>query len=140
MSTQTHHVENPDGPNWPTWTFADRLRKVRMMTGLDQRTFAGHLEAGASAYAQWEAGNNQPRDVVAIARRIELLTRVPAAWVLGLETEDPRPGDPDGGQTGAPSGTRTPNPLINDRGEAEVLPFVRRPAPSSPATPARRVA
>lgn len=68
----------------PEWTFADRLRKSRQIAGMDQRVFALHLGVKSSAYAQWEAGNNKPRDVVAVAKRVELLTHVPATWLLDL--------------------------------------------------------
>ena len=82
----------------PEWTLADRLRKARQSVGMSQREFAEVLEVTASAYSQWEAGNNGPRDLVATARRIELLTRIPAAWILGVDDKNPRPDVPDGGQ------------------------------------------
>lgn len=69
----------------PTWTFADKLRKCRGVTGMDQRTFAEHIGVKASAYAQWEADNNKPRDIVTVAKSVERLTRVPAAWLLGID-------------------------------------------------------
>jgi len=93
MSTDSAHVVVPE------WTLADRFRKVRSVADLDQRRFAERLGVKSSAYAQWEAGRARPRDLVAIARRVELITRVPAAWLLGLETANPRPDGPDGGQT-----------------------------------------
>jgi transcriptional regulator with XRE-family HTH domain len=68
----------------PEWTFADRLRKARQSVDLNQRDFAERLGVGAPAYGQWEAGNNRPRDLVALAKRVELLTKVPAAWLLDL--------------------------------------------------------
>ncbi|MEJ1087023.1 helix-turn-helix domain-containing protein [Microbacterium sp. Mu-80] len=74
----------PSGPVIPQWTFADRLRKARQQTGFGQKEFAEHIGAKASAYAQWEAGNNQPRNIVSVAKSIELLTRIPAAWLLGI--------------------------------------------------------
>ena len=86
----------------PEWTFADRLRKARSIAGADQRGFAAQLQCTASAYAQWEAGNSRPRDIVGIARRIELLTRVPAAWLLDLEgPQAPLPGTRKGPAGGA---------------------------------------
>lgn len=68
------------------WDFADRIRKVRKrIAQLGQREFAAALGVGWQAYAQWEAGNNQPKNIVATARRVEMLTNVPAAWLLGLD-------------------------------------------------------
>lgn len=75
----------------PEWTFADRLRKARQSTGLQQKDFADRIGVTPSAYSQWEAGNNGPRDVVTIAKRIELMTRIPATWTLGLG-DGPQPG------------------------------------------------
>jgi len=51
---------------------------------MDQKTFAAHIGATAGAYAQWEADNNKPRDIVAVAKSIEMLTRIPATWILGF--------------------------------------------------------
>ncbi len=73
----------------PEWTLADRLRKARQHAGMKQKAFADALQVTSSAYAQWEAGNSKPRELVAIARRIELLTSVPAAWILGVESPTP---------------------------------------------------
>jgi transcriptional regulator with XRE-family HTH domain len=67
------------------WSFGDRLRKIRKRrTDFGQREFATKLGVGWQAYAQWEADNSRPKDVVAVAKRVELLTGVPAAWLLGV--------------------------------------------------------
>ena len=76
----------------PRWTLGDRLRKVRTTAGLDQRTFALRLEVPAGSLAAWETDRVRPRDVVALARRVELLTRVPAAWLLGVHEDGPTDG------------------------------------------------
>jgi DNA-binding XRE family transcriptional regulator len=69
------------------WSFADRLRKVRRdVADATQEEFAAALDVPLKAYGAWEAGRNTPREVVAIAKRIELVTGVPAAWMLGLDT------------------------------------------------------
>jgi transcriptional regulator with XRE-family HTH domain len=82
----------------PTWELQDRLRKARQTTGLDQKDFAQALGVNPGSLAGWEAGRSKPRDVVTVAKRIEMLTRIPAAWVLGVHEEAPRPdGDPNGG-------------------------------------------
>jgi DNA-binding XRE family transcriptional regulator len=73
----------------PEWTLADRLRKSRQEVALDQRAFAEQLGVTSSAYAQWEAGRAIPRDVVAIAKRVQSRTGVDALWLLGLD-ERPR--------------------------------------------------
>lgn len=70
----------------PVWSFGDRARKIRRdVLKVDQQEFARLLGVTAQAAGAWESRNAQPRDVVAIARRIELLTGVPATWVLGLD-------------------------------------------------------
>ncbi|QAY16084.1 helix-turn-helix DNA-binding domain protein [Arthrobacter phage Elesar] len=73
-------------PVIPQWTLADRLRRIRRDTSLIQDDFAAQLGVGRAQYNAWEAGRNQPRDVVALARRIEEVTGVPAHWTLGLDT------------------------------------------------------
>lgn len=81
----------------PEWTFGDRIRKTRLSVGMDQRTFAENIGATASSLATWETDRVRPRDLIAVAKRIELLTRVPASWLLGLY-EDPQPGGPAAGE------------------------------------------
>lgn len=68
----------------PEWTLADRLRKARLVSGLTQEEFADRIGAKPGAYSHWEAGRNTPRNLVALAQRIELLTDIPAAWTLGV--------------------------------------------------------
>lgn len=67
------------------WSFADRLRKVRReVADATQEEFAAALDVPLKAYGAWEAGRNTPREIVAIAKRIELVTGVPATWMLGI--------------------------------------------------------
>jgi transcriptional regulator with XRE-family HTH domain len=87
----------------PEWTFADRLRKARSVVGMDQRSFAALLGHKPGAYAQWEADNAKPRDIVELARKIEEVTNVPAAWLLGIVTPPMRP--TSGEEGWAPSGS-----------------------------------
>jgi transcriptional regulator with XRE-family HTH domain len=101
MSTATEHA----GPWIPEWTLADRLRKARLSVKLGQREFAAALGVSAPTYSQWEAGNARPRDLVAIAKRIEMLTRVPAAWLLGVDDVSTRPNGPGGADGWAPWGS-----------------------------------
>lgn len=83
----------------PEWTFADRLRKARLASGLTQEEFAEQLGAKPGAYSHWEAGRNTPRNLVALAQRIEMLVGIPAAWTLGIMNDVPDNGGP---------GTRSP--------------------------------
>lgn len=78
----------------PEWTLADRLRKIRTDLNMHQRDMARLLGVTPSAYAAWESGRNVPANIVSLAKRIELLTDVPAVWTLGLDTanDGPRPG------------------------------------------------
>ena len=94
MSTQIAY--DAEGFFIPAWTFADRIRKARAVTGLGQKEFAEQIGAKASAYAQWEADNNRPRDIVTIAKSIEMLTRIPAAWILGIDQASPNNVPPTG--------------------------------------------
>lgn len=88
----------PSDPGWrvPEWTFADRLRKIRRETGLTQAAFAERIGAKDKAYGAWEAGANQPGDIVSVAKRIEMAFRVPATWVLGLGPFGSGDSGPDG--------------------------------------------
>jgi transcriptional regulator with XRE-family HTH domain len=91
MSTQTTHV-TPDGaPVIPWWTLGDRIRKARSTANMDQREFAEALGVPAGSLAGWETDRQRPRDLVAVAKRIEMLTRIPAAWILGLDVAQPGP-------------------------------------------------
>lgn len=70
----------------PTWDLADRLRKIRRdVMHVQQHDMADALGVGRQGYAAWEAGRTQPRDIVALAKRLELLCGVSASWVLGLQ-------------------------------------------------------
>lgn len=68
------------------WTLADRLRKVRReIARMEQRPFAELLGISKETYTAWETGRNEPKNLVSIARRIEVLTGAPAAWLLGVD-------------------------------------------------------
>lgn len=77
----------------PEWTLADRLRKVRLLTGLNQKGMASSLGLSAPTYSAYESGRNQPRanQLMSMIKRIELMTGVPATWMLGIYEETPPP-------------------------------------------------
>lgn len=85
MSTQPSGVV-------PEWTWGDRVRKVRRLAKLGQAEFAALMSVSPATVAAWEASMNEPRNAVAIAKRIEVALGVPATWMLGL-TSGPPSGD-----------------------------------------------
>ena len=76
----------------PEWSLGDRLRKIRRMGGLSQSEFAAKLGQNQKTYASWELDLTAPRNAVAVAKRVEAMSGVPAAWVLGVDA--PPPGAP----------------------------------------------
>ena len=76
----------------PEWSFGDRVRKARLETGMDQKEFAKALDITASSLAAYETGRANPRfkDAGALAKRLEMLTRIHRGWFLGAEA---RPSD-----------------------------------------------
>lgn len=112
----------------PAWSLADRLRKIRrdVLGNLSQEEMAVRLDVPKPRYGAWENGHGRPRDMVAIAKRIEVISGVPATWVLGLDEFD-GPQDPSGGAR--PRGLysvkdRTSNPKVahSDGGVVSLFP------------------
>ena len=54
------------------WTFGDKLRKIRRAARASQGDFADQIGQTRETLSAWEAGRNQPRNIVSIAKRIEL--------------------------------------------------------------------
>lgn len=73
-------------PVIPEWSFGDRLRKVRRLDGASQADFAKRLGTNQKTYAAWELDATSPRNAVALAKRVEAMTGVPASWMLGLNS------------------------------------------------------
>lgn len=82
---QHEHVTRLTGP--PEITFGLRLRATRKAMGLEMAPMAELLAVGVSTYSAWENDRDTPRDIRAVARRVEKATGVPAAWLLGVAPE-----------------------------------------------------
>lgn len=112
LSGMSTHAE----AEWvPDIGFGDRLRVVRRRKRRRQAEMAQLLDVKKVTYASWEAGSSTPAhaDVVSIARRLQLLDRVPVIWTLGAYVEAPYPGGPEGGDV---LGNREAgHPTITDR-------------------------
>ena len=72
----------------PQWTFGDRIRKIRRESGLSQEQFAARIRVTRPQLGAWEANENGPRDVVAVAVAIQHEFGVPAGWVLGMPASE----------------------------------------------------
>ena len=70
------------------WSFGDRLRKLRRAVGVSQGDFAATIGQTRDTLSAWEAGRNTPRQIVAIAQRLELAYGVAAGWVLGIQEDE----------------------------------------------------
>lgn len=71
------------------WTFGDRMRKARRRSTMTLSEFAAALGVTTSALGQYETDRTMPRDVVDLTKRVEALTGIPAAWLLGLDPSEP---------------------------------------------------
>lgn len=78
----------------PEWTLGDRLRKIRRDADMTVADFAEVLGVSRASLGHYETDRNMPADVVALAKRIQLATGVPATWTLGLNDEAPGPVGP----------------------------------------------
>lgn len=108
MSTQPHGVI-------PTFTLADRLRKARELTGLDQIPFADELGISRNSVSNAETGTVMPRRITLKAWAMR--TGVDLDWLL----TGTAPTAPDGGGEWAPRGS---NPQPTDYGYAQVTRLV----------------
>ena len=114
---------------WLDWTLGDRLRKAHRSVGVSQEEFAATLGVNRKSLAAWELDTNEPRNLLALARRMELAYKIPVSWTLGLETypgtdsEEPRPECPQRGSNPRPMGNLPEN---TDDTEAVIYQFPRR--------------
>lgn len=65
-----------------TWTFGDRLRKVRREMGVTSRELAALLGVTNSSVAQWETDRVYPRHARGIAYQVQELSDVSGVWLL----------------------------------------------------------
>lgn len=78
----------------PEMGFGDYLRKARReYTSYGQKEMAAALGVTTQAYSAWEAGRNTPRDLKAIAEKLERITNIDRSWFLGWQTAESRPSD-----------------------------------------------
>lgn len=118
-------VDREAGPVFPAWSFADRLRKARTTVGMTQEEFAAAIGVKEGTLAAWESDRSQPRsrDIVDVAKRIEALTKIATAWILGI---DDNPPTPPGSSWPAPTPRPAPISLRHlravEKNEPQVLP------------------
>lgn len=76
---------------YPNWSFGDRLRKARTTVQMTQGEFAEAIGIKEGTLAAWETDRAAPRsrDIVDVAKRIEALTNISTAWLLGIELPPP---------------------------------------------------
>jgi transcriptional regulator with XRE-family HTH domain len=86
----------------PVWSLGDRLRKIRRLSGLSQAEIAERLQTNQKTYAAWELDASAPRNLVAVAKRVEAFSGVPWTWILDGE---PPTAHPTGRYPVGPSGT-----------------------------------
>lgn len=84
-------IDAGQGSVFPDWSLGDRIRKARVTVSMNQREFADAIKVKEGSLAAWETDRAQPRNVVAVSKRIEMLTRIPAGWILGLVEGRPTP-------------------------------------------------
>lgn len=89
MNASQNRAYAPSGI--PAWTFGDKVRKARDITGLGQKEFAAKIGVTSSSLAAYETGRTTPRfnDAPTIAKSIQMLTGIPYEWFL--VEDDPQP-------------------------------------------------
>lgn len=68
----------------PDWTFGDRLRKARRSVNMTSASFAHAIGITPPALSQYETDRSTPRNIIAMARKVEAVTGVSALWLLDL--------------------------------------------------------
>lgn len=99
MSTQPSGVV-------PQWTIADRLRKAREVTGMDQRQFADHIGISRNTVTNYETGKTTRFSRPMLAAWA-MATGVRLDWLEGNEGPNSGPGTKQGPPSGEPEGGPT---------------------------------
>lgn len=90
-------MATPMSPEWsvPEFTIADRLRKARERTGLDQAPFAAEIDVSKGTVSNYESDRYTHQRKRIVLRAWALRTGVPLHWI---ETGDapPTPDDDPG--------------------------------------------
>lgn len=95
-------ISEQGGPLVPQWTFEDRLRKARELTGMTQAEFAKHIGVGRNTVVSAEKGGTVRRITL---NAWALASGVSAEWLLTGETPTAGP-SPDGGLPATPKAER----------------------------------
>lgn len=108
------------------WTFGDRIRKIRRTLNIPQGEFADAIGRKRESLSTWESGRvDGPRDVVAVAKRIELAYGVPATWTLGLDAEKHGPTGGPGEENQGGGGSSSRSEPFGNPNDATVIPLHR---------------
>ena len=88
---------NPTTWSVPEFTIADRLRKARELTGLDQAQFAEEIGVSARSVGNYESDKYRSKRKRLVLRAWALRCGVPVEWIeTGVApTPDPDPGITD---------------------------------------------
>ena len=111
----------------PQWTIADRLRKAREMTGMDQSHFAEHAGLSRQGVNAAERGQSTPRR--STLKLWALSTGVPLHWIETGETPSPGGEGVSGGAR--PEGFEPPTFWLGSTGSRPaVIPLRSRRVPA----------
>lgn len=77
----------------PKIGFGDRLRRLRISLGMDQREFAAEVGLKPATLGNYELSEATPRSARLVANSIQLRYGIPSSWLL--TGEEPADG-PDG--------------------------------------------
>ena len=113
----------------PSFTVADRLRKAREVTGMDQTEFAEHAGLSRAGVSNAERGESTPRR--STLKLWALASGVPLYWIETGNEEAPSPGG-DGASGARPEGFEPPTFWLGSTGSRPaVIPLRSRRAPAA---------